>query len=433
MDRSISARAPHGVGSVVFAVLACIAALPACGDAEPAATTAKGTDGSAGADGTASLDSAAAAGDVAAVADGAETIAADVAPVADQSAAADGDEGGTSPLDAAAADGATKPDAPPSDTQKLMTCLFKNCADQIGECLGDQGCADAVGCLAGCKGDSGCMAGCGSGLPASAQQALLSVANCSIQQGCVQIIKMPNCGNGKCDFGEQLACAQDCGTASSICGDGKCDLGEMLSCDKDCKAQNPCGDSKCDGVLENPFTCPKDCPAPTCGDGKCGLPFETVLSCPKDCSATAACGDGACDPASETTLTCLLDCGGLACGDGKCSTPLETTFTCAKDCPVPKCGDAQCDAPWETGLTCSLDCSANGGTVVNVTGCVATKCFKESTTCVGDFTGCGAASLCLGGCKDMKCVVGCGAKLSGAPAQKFTALQDCIAKNCVAP
>ncbi|MSQ85005.1 MAG: hypothetical protein EXR77_19380 [Myxococcales bacterium] len=330
-----------------------------------------------------------------------------------------------------------KPDVPAevqqSETAKLMACLFKNCVEQITGCLTDEGCGAAVGCLAGCGGDSGCMLNCGAGLPTAAQQQLTAVATCAIQQGCVQIIKSPNCGNGKCDFGEQLSCAQDCGTQSAVCGDGKCDVSEVLSCDKDCKPATPCGDGTCDAKLENPLTCPKDCPAPKCGDGKCAIPFETVLTCAQDCTPTIGCGDGACDPATETTLTCALDCSGLLCGDAKCSFPLENAFTCAKDCPLPACGDAKCETPFESPVTCAIDCSVNGGTLPSVASCVASKCSKESIACVGDFTGCGSGSLCVGGCKDFKCVVNCGTKLSGASAQKFTALKDCIGKNCVSP
>jgi hypothetical protein len=320
-----------------------------------------------------------------------------------------------------------------SDTDKLIQCLLKNCGEQIGTCLSDTPCADAVGCLANCKGDTGCMAGCGQGLPTGAQQGLLAVGNCAIQQGCVQVIKNPNCGNGKCDLFEQLTCAQDCGTQSSVCGDGKCDLNEQLSCDADCKPTNPCGDGKCTGPLENPFVCPADCKPPKCGDGKCEPPWEGVLNCAADCTPTGACGNGNCDLPGESSATCPLDCGGVKCGDGACSAPYENPFTCGKDCPVPPCGDKKCEPPFETGITCALDCSPGGGKLVNPAGCIATKCGKESLACGGDFQGCLPATFCVNGCKDFNCVVACGQKLSGGSAQKFKALQDCLQKNCVVP
>lgn len=306
------------------------------------------------------------------------------------------------------------PDVGQTDTQKLTACLAKNCSEQLGTCLGDDDCSGAVGCLAGCNGDTACMLNCGKGLPKGGQDALGAVGNCAVQQGCVQIIKSGNCGNGKCDFGEQLTCAKDCGTASTVCGDGKCELTEQLSCDVDCKAPAPptCGDGKCTAPLENAFTCSKDCPAPACGDGKCDTPWETALNCATDCSGTT--NDG--------------------CGDGQCSAPLENAFTCGTDCPPPKCGDAKCDAPFETGLTCMADCSKGGGTLGgNLTSCVATQCGKESLSCAGDFLGCGGASLCLGSCKDMSCVDACGAKLTGGSVGKFKALRDCIGSKCATP
>ena len=354
----------------------------------------------------------------------------------------------------------TSPDVGQTDTQKLTACLAKNCSEQLGACLGDNDCSSAVGCLAGCNGDTTCMLNCGKGLPKGASDAIGAVGNCAVQQGCVQIIKSGNCGNGKCDFGEQLSCAQDCGTPSTVCGDGKCELTEQLSCDVDCKLASPpvCGDAKCVAPLENAFTCAKDCPAPACGDAKCEPPFETGLTCAKDCPVATPCGDGKCDapgenvltcvkdcpvPACgdkncdlpfESTLTCPLDCGGSACGDAQCSPPLENAFTCAKDCPVPKCGDAKCDAPFETGLTCMADCSKGGGTLGgNLTSCVSTKCGKESLACLGDFLGCGTASFCLGGCKDMSCVDTCGAKLTGGSVGKFKDLRDCVGSKCATP
>lgn len=145
------------------------------------------------------------------------------------------------------------------------------------------------------------------------------------------------------------------------------------------------------------------------------------------------CGDGACEMPFEATLTCPADCG-EPCGDGKCVSPLENPFTCAKDCPAPKCGDAACTDPWETTVTCPADCKPGGGAISgNLTTCVASKCGKESIACLGDFMGCGSASLCFGSCKDMNCVDACGAKLSGGSATKFKALRDCIGTGCTGP
>lgn len=318
----------------------------------------------------------------------------------------------TGPADTGPGDTGSGQDSKPSGTAELIQCLTQFCPEQIGTCLGDDDCGAAVGCLSGCAGDTGCMLKCGNGLPSGAQQELTSVAQCAGQQGCIKIPFISgNCGNGKCDFGEQLTCAKDCGTASAVCGDGKCDLSEGLTCAKDCAPPSAkCGDGTCDGPLENPLTCAKDCPAPKCADGKCEAPWETALTCPADCSATAV----------------------GTCGDGACDGTLENPFTCAKDCPAPKCGDAKCEAPFETFLTCAQDCNS-GGFSGNLTVCVSAKCFKESLACAGDFKGCGAAAICVGGCKDLACVIACGDKLTGGSQQKFQELEACVAGKCTAP
>ena len=304
-----------------------------------------------------------------------------------------------------------KADVPPSTSAALISCMTQHCSSELGDCLGDSGCAGAVGCLAGCKGDTGCMLACGNGLSPEAQKLLLAMSTCGGKQGCIQIPGLGgNCGNGKCDLGENFTCAKDC---PAVCGDGKCDSGEQASCAKDCAPAGPsCGDGKCDALFENPFVCAKDCPAPKCGDKKCELPWETALTCAGDCS------------------------GGLtgSCGDGKCEGPFENPFTCTKDCPAPKCGDGACDLPYELTATCPADCKPSADAIKgNVTGCLASKCASESTACVLDFAGCAGTSLCVGGCKDMACVDACGAKLSGGSASKFKAMRDCMAGKCTGP
>jgi hypothetical protein len=67
-----------------------------------------------------------------------------------------------------------------------------------------------------------------------------------------------------------------------------------------------------------------------------------------------------------------------------------------------------------------------------VTTCVLKSCIPESTACSMDFTGCAKAVTCPGKCKDMTCVDGCSAGLSGKAADLFKALRDCIQANCKA-
>ncbi len=392
----------------VSAILVCLTfAAAGCGDSGDSKDTAAGAsaDGAGadggGVDGKSTSDSSATS---------AETL---------DSAATDTPDGlvddeSPPPADVPAPKPDAAVDAAQDTPESLISCLTGNCSEQLLMCLGDQPCADAIGCLGGCKGDTACLLGCGNGLPSSAQQELTSVAQCAVQAGCIKVNFINgNCGNGKCDLGEQITCPKDCGGSSPVCGDGKCELGEQLTCAMDCSPPPPgCGDAKCTAPLENPFTCSKDCPAPKCGDSKCDLPWET-------------------------TLTCAVDCPGAltgTCGDGTCDWVGENPFTCAKDCTVPKCGDAKCDEPFENSLTCPGDCKpVSSGKLANVTVCVAQKCSKESLACGGDFAGCLQPGICAGGCKDTTCLDNCGAKLSGGSAQKFKALRDCIAANCGAP
>jgi hypothetical protein len=63
-----------------------------------------------------------------------------------------------------------------------------------------------------------------------------------------------------------------------VCGDGKCEPGETAqSCPIDCIA-NGCGDGKCVGV--EAFFCEKDC-GTTCGNKMCDL--TDLFLCPAEC------------------------------------------------------------------------------------------------------------------------------------------------------
>lgn len=250
-----------------------------------------------------------------------------------------------------------KADVPPSTSAALISCMTQHCSSELGDCLGDSGCAGAVGCLAGCKGDTGCMLACGNGLSPEAQKLLLAMSTCGGKQGCIQIPGLGgNCGNGKCDLGENFTCAKDC---PAVCGDGKCDSGEQASCAKDCAPAGPsCGDGKCDALFENPFVCAKDCPAPKCGDGACDLPYELTATCPADCKPSADAIKGnvtgclASKCASESTA-CVLDfagcagtslcvggCKDMACVDAcgaKLSGGSASKFKAMRDCMAGKC------------------------------------------------------------------------------------------------
>eukprot|EP00727_Mastigamoeba_balamuthi_P003535 m51a1_g13179 hypothetical protein (1666) ;mRNA; f:101569-113857 len=105
-----------------------------------------------------------------------------------------------------------------------------------------------------------CPRVCGDGLCAPPETCASCPSDCHAQASpwCL-------CGDGTC-----LLCPADCGPC---CGNGVCDFPEELrlrSCAPDCLAS--CNDSVCSpGLGEDCVTCPRDCPGPCgrCGDGAC--------------------------------------------------------------------------------------------------------------------------------------------------------------------
>jgi hypothetical protein len=238
-----------------------------------------------------------------------------------------------------------------TDPASIVTCIMKGCTKDVLACMLDADCGKALGCIQGCKEDIACMGQCGASLPPATQQKLGAIVLCGGQQGC---------------FG--------------IGGSG-----------------GKCGDGKCDGGIENQWTCEKDCPKTVCGDGKCNWPIEQ-FTCAKDCPKTV-CGDGKCEQA-ENALNCAQDCVPKTCGDGKCDKPDETMINCIKDCQP---GNAQAT-------------------------CITTKCGKEGLACGFDFK-CGQAAFCTSTCTDKSCFETCGAKLPSGSKKLFDALKTCGETN----
>ena len=76
--------------------------------------------------------------------------------------------------------------------------------------------------------------------------------------------------------------------------------------DADSDGESPgCGDGECRGT-ESPASCPRDCPA-VCGDRVCDGPVETPCSCHRDCDF---CGDRVCSSAEASDISCPEDCLG---------------------------------------------------------------------------------------------------------------------------
>lgn len=207
---------------------------------------------------------------------------------------------------------------------------------------------------------------------------------------------LESCGNASCeaDEGEDcMTCEDDCGPCIG-CGDGTCDFksGETCkSCEDDCGACE-CGNERCD-VGEDENNCPQDCASgPRCGNGACEQ-GETESNCPVDC-AVSKCGNGSCD-AGEDETSCPADCGASSCGNGSCDSG-ETSASCPQDCPAqPVCGDGQCGGG-ETAQSCPQDCLTtdcgngtceSGETTSNCPqDCTASCPVDEATRCVDTTT-----------------------------------------------
>jgi len=194
---------------------------------------------------------------------------------------------------------------------------------------------------------------------------------------------LTDCGNGKCDEGENcLSCAVDCisGTSGGFeCGNGVCEDGETCyTCPEDCMSSGQmtndeegsfcCYGGKNHPKIDNAVSCndfrcssseitcdSKESPLVTycCGDGTCSGE-ESSLSCEID-NCVELCGNGVCDEAEgENAETCSSDC---TCNlDGICES-WETIHSCPLDCT---CGNRQCEYDLgETVANCMSDCACN--------------------------------------------------------------------------
>lgn len=193
----------------------------------------------------------------------------------------------------------------------------------------------------------------------------------------------PLCGNGICEAGETVACA-DC--VMAVCGNGVCDPGETATtCAADCTGGPQCGDGVCDPG-ETAANCPVDCTVgPACGNGTCGG-GETCSSCVADCGmCPASCGNGACD-AGETPSTCPADC------------PCTSHMQCATDeiCISGGCDYAYgrvydvlvVDSVIDSGVCWDAACGAPDPwvNICDTTACLATSVVNDSFTPVWNYS-----------------------------------------------
>jgi photosystem II stability/assembly factor-like uncharacterized protein len=104
-------------------------------------------------------------------------------------------------------------------------------------------------------------------------------------------------------------------------------------------------------------------PAPSCGDGRCGVPDEACYNCEVDCGTC----EEPCVCDEETRARCAdgslsgLCCKMCSCGDGTCDEE-EDCEVCPQDCgacgpPPPACGDTApaCNGTCPSGHSCELD------------------------------------------------------------------------------
>ncbi|GEM_PF-520512 len=215
----------------------------------------------------------------------------------------------------------------------------------------------------------------GSGCPPSYLCVALQSPPANGDGACVFTGTGSQCGNGKCETGENYdVCAADC--IVSGCGViediGCCDQNTLVWCEGGKLLKINCSDTKCgwdatngyyncstaggqDPSGSNPRSCLDVITAPVCGDGKCES-GETSSSCPSDCKPDAVCGNGTCE-AGESSSSCPADCGSAAvCGNGSCESG-ETQSNCPADCKAASaCGNGVCETG-ETLVTCPSDCS----------------------------------------------------------------------------
>ena len=244
-------------------------------------------------------------------------------------------------------DGETANSCPKDCGVDPVACVQQNCGPQLGACIGNGGCVQAVTCLSGCGSADEC-AKCVSGISDQALVVLQPVYTCANKAGCAGALPGFSCGDGAClsPVEDADVCPADC-KAGPVCGDGKCEPGEQ--CVKDCAKQSVGACLK--------LSCAKQYSAcidnPICG----ALVGQCLFSCDVD---DPACQQGCLGPIGlvDPTLTelgacgvdagCLsVDIGGPVCGDGVCSAPSENAFTCPADCadqPTPCNTKADCAA-----------------------------------------------------------------------------------------
>ncbi len=148
-------------------------------------------------------------------------------------------------------------------------------------------------------------------------------------------------------------------------------------------------------------------------------PLDTLADAAQD---TGTAGTDASSPPDIAPDIAKVDTG-PTCGDGTCNTPDETVLNCAKDCAGgANCGDGQCLGAQENAFSCKADCSVGTSDLV---GCIMGKCTTEVLQCLQSQP-CTESLGCLQGCgNDFACLGQCGAGLDSSTQQILGATVLC--------
>lgn len=355
-------------------------------------------------------------------------------------------------------DGDPGPGPGPDPDQKLA-CILDNC--NVGSCTEFEPCALALECMAKCE-DADCAIECAEAGPPPAQNLLFNISQCALQHECLSDAPPPppgpECGNGKCEPGEDpQSCPDDCENVPPPPGDsceGKCGQFQdnaPCQCDDECAQYDDCCDDYedvCDGPPPPPPEL--ECIVNNCNTGQCLNVDQCAdaLFCMADCETVecaAICAEDGPGGPAQNLLFNVLECGAEAgcweggpppppgfCGDEICDGP-ETPGNCPEDCGGGGGGscEGKCDAEFQPGAPCQCDfqctqfgdccedykdvCDGGGGCLIE--SCNTGQCLN--------FPVCANAVACMEACETPGCAEGCIDDAPGAAKPVLNSVLEC--------
>ena len=283
------------------------------------------------------------------------------------------------------------------DQRCRLNCQIRKCGDGIHDA--DESCDDfnnnpGDGCSADCRSQETC----GNGYLDLATGEACDDGNPVTNDGCANNCRIPGCGNGTLDAGEQCDDGFD-STAPFVNS-----VAPGARCRPDCRAKR-CGDAVTD-------------PGEACDDGNA----ISGDGCADDCSSTEACGNGivdanageACDDGNQiNTDACNNACRVPGCGDGNidvgevCDLGINNSNApnalCRLNCTTRRCGDSVLD---------SLEACDDGNTTAGdgcAAGCDSTEvCGNGVTDALGNEACDDGNNNDVDGCRNNCTIPGCG-------------------------